>query len=102
MLTRTEQENVISPLVFQAQDALSFVPDFTIVVIISAIAGVLALVYRFICTWENKKRDKARTLEGYAHAYDDDLTDREVRRHSGGLFAILVALSDHPLPRQPF
>lgn len=36
------------------------------------------MVYRFYCIWENKKRDKTGTMEGFEHAYDDDLTDRQV------------------------
>lgn len=63
----------------------------------SVAAAVLSMVYRFYCIWENKRRDKTGTLEGYEHgeempvvvfmcneanfdilAYDDDLTDRKV------------------------
>jgi len=45
------------------------------VVVTSAVAAGLVLVYRFLCVWENKKRDKAGTLEAFEHAYEDDLTD---------------------------
>lgn len=36
---------------------------------------VLALIYRFICAYENKKRDKSGVVEGFENAYDDDMTD---------------------------
>jgi len=45
------------------------------VVVTSAAAAVLALVYRLLCVYENKKRDRAGTLEAFEHAYEDDLTD---------------------------
>ncbi|EFQ27212.1 uncharacterized protein GLRG_01707 [Colletotrichum graminicola M1.001] len=46
------------------------------------VAGVLGLVYRFVCTWQNNKRDKAGIVEGYDHAYKDDLTDLKLQRVS--------------------
>lgn len=42
----------------------------------------LAILYRFICIWQNAQRDRAGTLEGYDHAYEDDVTDRKVSRCS--------------------
>jgi hypothetical protein len=48
------------------------------VVITSAITAVLALVYRYICVWQNKRRDRAGTMESFEHAYEDDLTDKKV------------------------
>ncbi len=41
-------------------------------------AAGLSIVYRFVCVWENKKRDKAGTAEAFEHAYEDDLTDKTV------------------------
>lgn len=38
-------------------------------------AALLALVYRFVCIWHNKRRDKEGT-ENFDHAYEDDLTDK--------------------------
>jgi hypothetical protein len=35
-------------------------------------------VYRFVCIWDNKQRDKAGVMEGFDHAYEDDSTDRKV------------------------
>lgn len=40
-------------------------------------AAVLAIVYRYVCLWENKRRDKLGT-EAFDHAYEDDLTDMKV------------------------
>jgi hypothetical protein len=36
---------------------------------------VLALLYRFVCARENKKRDKSGIAEAFENAYDDDMTD---------------------------
>ena len=38
---------------------------------------MLALVYRYVCVWENKRRDKLGN-EAFDHAYEDDLTDMKV------------------------
>lgn len=43
-------------------------------------AAVLALVYRYVCVWENKRRDKLGN-EAFDHAYEDDLTDMKVSAH---------------------
>ncbi|CAK7209656.1 hypothetical protein SCUCBS95973_000514 [Sporothrix curviconia] len=67
--------NFIGPLVFRTKDYPRYEPGFTIVVITSVIAGVLALVYRAICMWDNRRRDKAGTEENFDNAFDDDLTD---------------------------
>lgn len=48
----------------------------------------MALVYRFVCMWENKRRDKIGA-EGFDHAYEDDLTDMKVSAIS--FFASKVA-----------
>ena len=40
---------------------------------------VLIGSYWLIAVMENKKRDKSGILEGFDHAYEDDLTDRKVR-----------------------
>lgn len=48
------------------------------VVITAIVAGLLVLVYRFICSLENRRRDKMGTVEGFEHAYEDDLTDKMV------------------------
>lgn len=63
---------------FKQKDAPAYAPGFTIVVITSIIAGVLAVVYRYVCVWENNRRDKKGEAEAYDHAYEDDLTDLKV------------------------
>jgi hypothetical protein len=45
--------------------------------ITSIVAAVLAIVYRYVCLWENARRDKLGA-EAYDHAYEDDLTDIKV------------------------
>ncbi|KAL0940141.1 allantoate permease [Colletotrichum truncatum] len=67
--------NFVGPLVFRKQDAPNYAFGFTVVVITSLAAGILGLVYRFVCLWHNKKRDEAGIMEGFDHAYEDDLTD---------------------------
>ncbi|KAF3800172.1 putative transporter [Colletotrichum gloeosporioides] len=70
--------NFVGPLVFRKQDAPEYAFGFIVVVITSLAAGILCLVYRFFCVWQNKRRDRAGTMEGFDHAYDDDLTDIKV------------------------
>lgn len=67
----------MGPLIFKTKDAPKYAPGFIVVVITSIAAALLAIVYRFVCVWENKKRDKAG-VEAYDHAYEDDLTDIKV------------------------
>ncbi|KAJ4374052.1 hypothetical protein N0V83_002791 [Neocucurbitaria cava] len=69
--------NFVGPLIFKPKDAPRYVPAFIVVTITSIVAGLLALVYRGVCMWENKKRDKTGTLEAFEHAYEDDLTDKK-------------------------
>lgn len=84
--------NFVGPLVFKPEDAPRYIPGFIVVTITAIAAGVLAVIYRFWCSWENKKRDNAGIMEGFEHAYDDDLTDKKVRSHfqSNTLFARML------------
>ncbi|QPG97371.1 hypothetical protein C2857_006217 [Epichloe festucae Fl1] len=67
--------NFVGPLCFKKQDAPRYVPGFIVIVIASFVAGILAVVYRYVCIWDNRKRDKAGIPEGFDHAFEDDLTD---------------------------
>ncbi|KAK0624228.1 major facilitator superfamily domain-containing protein [Immersiella caudata] len=67
--------NFVGPLCFHAEDAPRYAPGFIIVLITALVAAGLIIMYRFLCVWENKRRDKAGTLEAFDHAYEDDLTD---------------------------
>ncbi|KAF1813347.1 MFS transporter [Eremomyces bilateralis CBS 781.70] len=67
--------NFTGPLLFKPEDAPGYAPGFLSVLITSIAAGVLAVGYRYICVWENHKRDKSGVAEGFEHAYDDDVTD---------------------------
>jgi len=69
--------NFVGPLIFKPADAPEYGPGFLTVVITSIISALLSLVYRMVCVWENKKRDKAGMAEAYEHAYEDDLTDKK-------------------------
>jgi hypothetical protein len=44
-------------------------------VVTSAICIVLAIIYRFVCARENKRRDSSGIAEAFENAYDDDMTD---------------------------
>jgi hypothetical protein len=46
--------------------------------VLTVIAGILVLIYRFVCLRDNRKRDASGVLEGFENAYQDDLTDKTV------------------------
>lgn len=71
--------NFVGPLLFKPQDAPRYGPGFLAVLITAIITALLAVVYRFVCIWENRRRDKTGIMEGFEHAYEDDLTDIRVR-----------------------
>ncbi|PLB51437.1 MFS general substrate transporter [Aspergillus steynii IBT 23096] len=66
--------NFVGPLVFEDKDAPRYVPGFIVVIVTSITAGLLVLIYRYICVWDNRRRDK-QGAEGFGNAYQDDLTD---------------------------
>ncbi|BCS30547.1 uncharacterized protein APUU_80850A [Aspergillus puulaauensis] len=68
--------NFVGPLCFREQDSPRYVPGFIVTVVTTFIAAVLVLVYRMICLWDNRRRDATGVLEGFEHAYEDDLTDK--------------------------
>jgi hypothetical protein len=65
-------------LTFQAKDAPEYKKAFIIVFVFSAAAAALSLVYGWLCIRQNKARDATGTMEGFEHAYEDDLTDQKV------------------------
>lgn len=69
--------NFVGPLLFKPKDAPVYAPGFIAVLITSIVAAILAIVYRYVCIWDNRKRDKTGTMEGFEHAYEDDLTDKK-------------------------
>ncbi|KAF2710354.1 MFS transporter [Pleomassaria siparia CBS 279.74] len=68
--------NFVGPLLFKPADAPVYAPGFVAVLITSIVAALLIIVYRYVCIWENRKRDRSGTMEGFEHAYEDDLTDK--------------------------
>jgi len=70
--------NFVGPLCFRTQDAPRYVPGFAVTVVTSISAGVLIVVYRFVCTADNTRRDKSGIGEAFEHAYEDDYTDKKV------------------------
>ncbi|OAP60802.1 hypothetical protein AYL99_05804 [Fonsecaea erecta] len=69
--------NFTGPLLFKTKDAPVYAPAFAVTVAGLAAAVVLAIIYRFVCKFENSKRDESGMTEAYEHAYNDDLTDRK-------------------------
>ncbi|KAG6035720.1 hypothetical protein E4U41_005948 [Claviceps citrina] len=67
--------NFAGPLAFRKQDAPRYAPGFVVVVISAVAAGLLAVLYRYVCVWDNRRRDEAGIPEAFDHAFDDDLTD---------------------------
>ena len=65
----------MGPLVFKEEEAPIYTTGWIATVVTSAAAVVLLLVYRYICWWENKRRDKSGQMEAFEHAFEDDLTD---------------------------
>lgn len=76
---RSYAGNFVGPLCFKPNDAPRYEKGFLVVVVTSIVAGILALVYRWYCVWLNKTRDHTGIMEGFEHAYEDDLTDMKVR-----------------------
>lgn len=70
--------NFLGPLLFHEKDAPRYAPGFTAVTATAISTAVLAMVYRYVAMWGNKRRDKSGVAESYEHAYDDDLTDIKV------------------------
>ncbi|KIW95440.1 uncharacterized protein Z519_04024 [Cladophialophora bantiana CBS 173.52] len=68
--------NIAGPLIFREKDAPRYATGFIIVLITAILTQVLTIIYRYLCILENKKRDKSGILEGFDHAYEDDLTDK--------------------------
>ncbi|KAH8890176.1 MFS transporter [Thozetella sp. PMI_491] len=68
--------NIVAPLLFKDTESPIFTSGWIAVLACICAATVLALGYRQICVWENSKRDRAGFVEGFDHAFEDDLTDK--------------------------
>ncbi|KAI9037194.1 uncharacterized protein KD926_000767 [Aspergillus affinis] len=68
--------NVVGPLLFKDEYAPRYQESFTVVVIKSMAAIVLAILYLCQCVYSNRKRDKEGAEESFDNAYDDYFTDR--------------------------
>ncbi|KAJ5951065.1 Major facilitator superfamily domain general substrate transporter [Penicillium vulpinum] len=68
--------NFAGPQVFRTQDSPHYNLGFIVVLITAIVAGLFVFVYRILCSMENRRRDKMGTVEGFEHAYEDDLTDK--------------------------
>lgn len=61
-------------------------------------AGVVTLIYRFVCVWKNGKRDDSGIPEGYEHAYQDTLTDKTVSVGLGHLSDFFIGAFTNFIP----
>ncbi|KXT15312.1 hypothetical protein AC579_2817 [Pseudocercospora musae] len=68
--------NFIGPLVFLEREAPQYPTGFIVTLITAVISGFLALGYRMVCILDNRERDKAGSVEGFDHAFEDP-TDKE-------------------------
>ena len=66
--------SLVGPLVFKAQEAPKYNTGWIATIVTSIVCVLTALVYRFVCAHENKRRDKTGQMEAYDHAYEDDKT----------------------------
>jgi hypothetical protein len=67
--------NFVGPLLFIESEAPYYNTGWIATITTMILAISLTIVYRFVCVWENKKRDRSGTAEAFDHAYEDDLTD---------------------------
>lgn len=74
-MANTKLGNFLGPIVFKATEAPEYRTGWITTVATLSTTIVLIIVYRFVCVWDNKKRDQAGS-EGFDHAYEDDFTDR--------------------------
>ncbi|KIV97341.1 hypothetical protein PV10_01103 [Exophiala mesophila] len=65
------------PQVFKPQDAPAYGPGFQVVVYTAVATIALAIIYRYLCIFQNKRRDAAGIVESFEHAYEDDVTDKK-------------------------
>lgn len=89
----------MGPLIFKPKDAPEYNSGFLIVTVTAICAALLAIVYRYVCVWENKRRDRSGA-EAFDHAYEDDLTDIKVyigRRLIGNVLLTFTAESAVPV-----
>lgn len=68
--------NIVAPLLFKQAEAPVFANGWTAVLACICGSTGLALIYRQICVWENRKRDKTGVAEAFDHAFEDDFTDK--------------------------
>lgn len=57
---------------FKASDAPRYAMGFLAVVVTNVVGAILIVVYRYVCIWDNKRRDATGIAEGFDHAYADE------------------------------
>jgi hypothetical protein len=67
--------NFVGPQLFKPGDVPAYELGFITVLSAAISAAALAIVYRYLCIWENRRRDLVGMTEAINNAFDDDLTD---------------------------
>lgn len=67
--------NFVGPLLFYESEAPTYNTGWTAVVTTLVLTIVLIIVYRYVCVWDNARRDRSGVMEGFDHAFEDDHTD---------------------------
>ncbi|SMY30013.1 unnamed protein product [Zymoseptoria tritici ST99CH_1A5] len=67
--------NFVGPLLFIESEAPYYTTGWIATITTMVLAISLTVLYRFVCVWENRKRDREGTREAFDHAYEDDWTD---------------------------
>ncbi|KAF7196887.1 putative transporter [Pseudocercospora fuligena] len=67
--------NFVGPLIFYENEAPYYNTGWITTVVSLIVTIVLTIVYRYVCVWDNRQRDKTGS-EAFDHAYEDDFTDK--------------------------
>lgn len=68
--------NFVGPLTFLESEAPYYNTGWVVTVVTLVATIVLMIVYRFVCFWDNQRRDASGSREAFDHAYEDDFTDK--------------------------
>lgn len=67
--------NFVGPLIFYENEAPYYNTGWITTVVSLIVTILLTIVYRYVCVWDNRQRDKTGS-EAFDHAYEDDFTDK--------------------------
>ena len=63
-------------MISDQESAPKYASGFLITTVTSIVAAVLALIYRYVCVWENKRRDKKYGTGEDEQAIQDGFKDQ--------------------------